>query len=419
MADIDWLEGMVIVSEVTENRQYAFITHPSAVREEFPKVVEGMRVTVRFEDGPRHGTVGIQECERLWRILYDDGAVEVMECPDPDVSLLPPMETSQAQLSPLEVSPPEVSAQQTAEKPATVHFEQEFEAKSSNADLQEDMCLGDDESRDVDEVHSAVYKSAAAKMKAIILREKMLRKQRAAQLSAAQTADCVTGKTDQSPEIAQDELESSEDDVLPWSDREDSEEMEQEIRNQGDREDRKFDPRSIDPYRRYQHAVDGRRQASAEFRVACKVVWNRRDETSDRGDVPNSRDDDMSGRGDVVEGQSAQFRGNSGKKGRGKGPLRCSCSKSRCLKKYCECFASERYCADCYCKNCLNVHDSFGLQDFSSSTPTNDFPSSTMTRRHLLLHRPSKCLFHSISSILQGFLRGFMAAMQLQKESLH
>jgi len=33
----------------------------------------------------------------------------------------------------------------------------------------------------------------------------------------------------------------------------------------------------------------------------------------------------------------------------------CSCKKSRCLKKYCECFASNRYCDGCFCTNCQNV----------------------------------------------------------------
>ena len=32
----------------------------------------------------------------------------------------------------------------------------------------------------------------------------------------------------------------------------------------------------------------------------------------------------------------------------------CKCSKSRCLKLYCECFANGRYCVDCKCKFCRN-----------------------------------------------------------------
>ena len=32
----------------------------------------------------------------------------------------------------------------------------------------------------------------------------------------------------------------------------------------------------------------------------------------------------------------------------------CSCTKTRCIKKYCECFANKRYCVDCHCSDCLN-----------------------------------------------------------------
>ena len=33
----------------------------------------------------------------------------------------------------------------------------------------------------------------------------------------------------------------------------------------------------------------------------------------------------------------------------------CHCKKSKCLKLYCDCFASERYCTDCKCTNCQNT----------------------------------------------------------------
>ena len=32
----------------------------------------------------------------------------------------------------------------------------------------------------------------------------------------------------------------------------------------------------------------------------------------------------------------------------------CSCTKTKCIKKYCECFANNKYCVDCLCQNCLN-----------------------------------------------------------------
>jgi len=35
----------------------------------------------------------------------------------------------------------------------------------------------------------------------------------------------------------------------------------------------------------------------------------------------------------------------------------CHCKKSKCLKLYCDCFASERYCADCKCITCQNTSE--------------------------------------------------------------
>ena len=34
----------------------------------------------------------------------------------------------------------------------------------------------------------------------------------------------------------------------------------------------------------------------------------------------------------------------------------CNCTKTRCKKKYCECFASNKLCKDCNCINCLNIN---------------------------------------------------------------
>ena len=34
----------------------------------------------------------------------------------------------------------------------------------------------------------------------------------------------------------------------------------------------------------------------------------------------------------------------------------CNCTKTRCVKKYCECFANNRYCKDCNCVECLNKY---------------------------------------------------------------
>lgn len=34
----------------------------------------------------------------------------------------------------------------------------------------------------------------------------------------------------------------------------------------------------------------------------------------------------------------------------------CSCTKTKCIKKYCECYANNRYCKDCHCIDCMNKY---------------------------------------------------------------
>ena len=40
----------------------------------------------------------------------------------------------------------------------------------------------------------------------------------------------------------------------------------------------------------------------------------------------------------------------------------CNCTKTRCIKKYCECYANNRYCKDCHCVNCMNKPDISGAE---------------------------------------------------------
>lgn len=42
---------------------------------------------------------------------------------------------------------------------------------------------------------------------------------------------------------------------------------------------------------------------------------------------------------------------------RSSNPDGCNCSRSQCLKMYCECFAAKRYCEGCRCDHCCNVPD--------------------------------------------------------------
>lgn len=43
--------------------------------------------------------------------------------------------------------------------------------------------------------------------------------------------------------------------------------------------------------------------------------------------------------------------------------LKCSCFKTQCDKYYCECFRSRRYCINCICKNCLNQPPKYSTTD--------------------------------------------------------
>lgn len=53
---------------------------------------------------------------------------------------------------------------------------------------------------------------------------------------------------------------------------------------------------------------------------------------------------------EIEDGGSSHKKDSSTKK-----PLCCTCTKSRCLKKYCECYANKVYCNGCNCTNCYNL----------------------------------------------------------------
>lgn len=42
----------------------------------------------------------------------------------------------------------------------------------------------------------------------------------------------------------------------------------------------------------------------------------------------------------------------------------CSCNKTKCIKKYCECFANNRFCKNCLCLDCRNKEIFMGQNDF-------------------------------------------------------
>ena len=49
-----------------------------------------------------------------------------------------------------------------------------------------------------------------------------------------------------------------------------------------------------------------------------------------------------------------------------KGKLCCSCTKTKCIKKYCECFANNKLCIDCHCQNCMNKSKNYNYMNKNS-----------------------------------------------------
>ena len=50
----------------------------------------------------------------------------------------------------------------------------------------------------------------------------------------------------------------------------------------------------------------------------------------------------------------------------------CYCTKTRCIKKYCECYSNNRYCKNCHCVNCLNKFIHKGNEPPKESVESNE-----------------------------------------------
>ena len=48
--------------------------------------------------------------------------------------------------------------------------------------------------------------------------------------------------------------------------------------------------------------------------------------------------------------------------------LFCNCTKTKCIKKYCECFANNRFCKDCNCVDCMNKSTFLNNNNISNSS---------------------------------------------------
>ena len=44
----------------------------------------------------------------------------------------------------------------------------------------------------------------------------------------------------------------------------------------------------------------------------------------------------------------------------------CGCSRTKCLKLYCECFRNNKFCVDCKCRNCKNKPEHSELRERAS-----------------------------------------------------
>ena len=60
--------------------------------------------------------------------------------------------------------------------------------------------------------------------------------------------------------------------------------------------------------------------------------------------------------------------------------LCCNCTKTQCVKKYCECYANNRYCNECNCSNCLNKFIYSHKNNNSKDISENEEISCTCTK---------------------------------------
>ena len=65
----------------------------------------------------------------------------------------------------------------------------------------------------------------------------------------------------------------------------------------------------------------------------------------------------------------------------------CSCNKTKCIKKYCECFANNRFCVNCLCLDCRNKDIFMATGEFNMDKNKTDELSAV----HAVESRPFGC----------------------------
>lgn len=70
----------------------------------------------------------------------------------------------------------------------------------------------------------------------------------------------------------------------------------------------------------------------------------------------------------------------------------CTCSKTKCLKKYCECYANNQYCLNCNCKDCEN-NPAFKTNQLkeSNETMTCTCTKSNCNKKYCECFKGGKC----------------------------
>ena len=91
------------------------------------------------------------------------------------------------------------------------------------------------------------------------------------------------------------------------------------------------------------------------------------------------------------------------------GPIKkhCNCKNSRCLKLYCECFASGRYCDNCNCVNCCNNKESEQVRQAAVEAILERNPNAFRPKiqvRPVCAAGPSGQLFCQLAERLAGYL---------------
>lgn len=115
-------------------------------------------------------------------------------------------------------------------------------------------------------------------------------------------------------------------------------------------------------------------------------------------DDNNNNDDDVDGNNNIMTGDSSSpfslqqnFNPNQQasfimSSNRRKG---CNCKKSKCLKKYCDCFYSRVYCSKewCNCKDCLNFEGSEQLKEVIQRKKMEDLRELKRMDKRNLMHK--------------------------------